>query len=388
MPAAGGRGRGARTVLVVLLLATLGLFGASTASAEQTAPTLGAWGAAVPSALAAEEQADVLHTSIEAQEDGSVVVTEDITWRFPEGEERHGIYRNVRVRAGYQDSESEYRYYELSGVEVSSPTGAPTDIVVQDFGAFRKIRIGSPSETVTGTARYVVRYRLAHLVNDIGDGTAEVYYDVVDPANTFPQRDVRATVSGPADVTRAACFYGPSGSTTACEATAGPTATFRIPDLAADEGASVVAAFPREAFGDLAPDLRSGSSESSSGSSVPPAVSRALAGLAVGAGILVPLLAAALMGLLVWTRGRDEQYAGLTPGLSPGRGEEAPVVYGGRAADRRGAVHRPVGGPAGPRRHRHRRGGQRRRRERDDRRPRRARAPDHRAGGPGDLPVR
>ena len=24
------------------------------------------------------------------------------------------------------------------------------------------------------------------------------------------------------------------------------------------------------------------------------------------------------MGMLVWTRGRDEQYAGLTPGLTPG----------------------------------------------------------------------
>ena len=37
------------------------------------------------------------------------------------------------------------------------------------------------------------------------------------------------------------------------------------------------------------------------------------------------------MGLLVWTRGRDEQYAGLTPGLSPGLGQEHQVVRGGPA---------------------------------------------------------
>ncbi len=87
----------------------------------------------------------------EVQADGGVVVTETISWRFPEGEERHGILRNVKVRAGYQESETQYRYYELTGVSVTSPSGAPTDIAVSDFGAYRQIRVGSPSETVSGT---------------------------------------------------------------------------------------------------------------------------------------------------------------------------------------------------------------------------------------------
>ena len=34
------------------------------------------------------------------------------------------------------------------------------------------------------------------------------------------------------------------------------------------------------------------------------------------------------MGVLVWTRGRDEQYAGLTPGLTPGHGQAGQVVRG------------------------------------------------------------
>ena len=45
--------------------------------------------------------------------------------------------------------------------------------------------------------------------------------------------------------------------------------------------------------------------------------------------MLLPLLAGALMGLLVWSRGRDEQYAGLTPGLTPGVDQQVPVVVGG-----------------------------------------------------------
>lgn len=329
--------RRAAALVLGVVAALTGVAGAPTATAQgvTSSSSVGAWGGR-PAALPTEEQADVLHTDIEAQEDGSVVVTEDLVWRFPEGEERHGIYRNVRVRAGYRDSDTEYRYYELSGVEVTSPTGAPTDIAIEDFGAMRRIRIGSPSEVVTGTERYVVRYRLAHLVNDIGDGTAEVYYDVVDPANDFPQRDVRAEVSGPVPVEKARCLYGPFGSTSECEATPGDPAVYTVPDLDRDEGASVVASFPRSAFGDLTPDLRQGSRSSSQGSSVSPEVSRALSGLALGTGVLLPLLAGGAMGLLVWTRGRDERYAGLTPGLTPGSlpgagGATASVTTGGPA---------------------------------------------------------
>ncbi|GGL28429.1 DUF2207 domain-containing protein [Phycicoccus endophyticus] len=338
---AGGRRRSVAAGLAgllggLLLAGSVALPAAAATSADTLAGgtlvggRLGAWGGS-PGSVAAAEQADSLHVAVEAERDGSVVVTEDITWRFPEGEQRHGIYRNVRVRAGYQDSETRYRYYELSGVEVTSPTGAPTDITVEDNGADRRIRIGSPSETVSGTARYVVRFRLAHLVNDIGDGTAEVYYDVVSTANGVPQHDVRATVAGPVPVTRAACYYGEFGSTTACEASAGDPASYRVPDLEAREGASVVASFPRGAFGDLAPDLRTGSVSSDEGSPLSPEAARTLGLLTLGAGALVPLGAATAMGLLVWRRGRDEQYAGLTPGLTPGVDQRPVVVRGGDA---------------------------------------------------------
>ena len=100
--------------------------------------------AARPAALPAQEQADKLLTEFSVDTDGSVVVTETITWRFPEGEERHGILRNVKVRVGYQDSDTQYRYYELTGVSVTSPSGAPTDISISDFGAFRQIRHRQP----------------------------------------------------------------------------------------------------------------------------------------------------------------------------------------------------------------------------------------------------
>ena len=75
-------------------------------------------------------------------------VTQRIRWDFPDGEERHGIYRTIQTRAGYQDSTTQYRHYELSDVEVTSPTGAPTDTDISDFGAYEQVRIGSADETV------------------------------------------------------------------------------------------------------------------------------------------------------------------------------------------------------------------------------------------------
>ncbi len=324
-----------RAVLVVLAALVVTAPTALAAPSAVTAPfegtaALASWTTGAPAAaLPMVEEAEQLATTFEVQEDGSVLVTEQIRWRFPAGEERHGIYRNVQVRAGYRDSETQYRAFELSGVEATSPSGAPTDIAIEDFGAYRRIRIGSPSETVGSVEDYVVRFRLAHVVNDIGDGTAEFYYDLVDSSNGFPQRQVSATVRAPVAATRAACFYGELGSTTPCEATAGDTSQFTVPDLDAEEGASVLTSYPRAAFGDLTPDLREGSSDAESGSSLSPAKARAVGWLAIGGGVLLPLLAGSLMGLLVWNRGRDEQYAGLTPGLQPGRGQEVPVVVGG-----------------------------------------------------------
>ena len=59
-----------------------------------------------------------------------------------------------------------------------------------------------------------------------------------------------------------------------------------------------------------------------------PGTARAVSLLSYGGGITLPVLAAGLMGVLVWKRGRDEQYAGLTPGLTPVTGAPAEVVRG------------------------------------------------------------
>ena len=306
-----------RTPWVALVVALLSFltWGAAPATASGLGADTQALQGFAPVSLDQADRYDVVYA---VNEDGSVDVEQTIDWTFPSDEERHGIYRTVQVRAGYRYSQTQYRYYSLSDVRVTSPTGAPTDVSISDFGAEKRIRIGSPSRTVSGTQTYVVSFHLENVVNDIGDGTAEFYFDHVSTSNEYVYKAPRATVKAPAAATRAACFYGTRGSTTECTAQAGETSTFTTPDIGPGEGVSILASYPRTAFGDLQPDLRDGSATDTSETKVSPRVGRTLGWLLGGLGALLPVLAAGLMGVLVWTRGRDEHFAGLTPGLTPG----------------------------------------------------------------------
>ena len=298
-----------------------------------------------------------------------------------EGEERHGIERFVTVRVGYQDRADTYREYPLSDVTATSPSGAPADVSVSDAadGSSVRIRVGRADETVSGTQTYVVRYHLGAYVNGFTDH-AEVYYNLVDAADDNVYEDVSATVTGPRSerprrvlhrrvrVDRA--LHGHAGRERPVQRPEGGQRAGGLdPGLAADR--RVRLARPGAARG---PGVRRRRASSRS------TTSKALGALALGAGVTLPLLAAGLMGTLVYTRGRDEQYAGLTPGLRPGRGRAGPGRPGAPRPGR-GPVHPAGGRPAGARRHGHRRDGQHHRRLRHHHRPRRPRPPHHRRGG-------
>ena len=170
--------------------------------------------AAPAQALSTDDKASSFHVDVDLQRDGSVRVTENITWQFPSDEERHGIERLIKVRAGYQEREDTYRVYEMGNVSARSTTGAPDDVSVTEFGAYDRIRVGRADETVSGTHSYVVSYTLANYVNGFEDH-AEFYFNLVDPSNESTYERVSATVRGPEPVDRVDCFYGELGSPTA-----------------------------------------------------------------------------------------------------------------------------------------------------------------------------
>ena len=180
---------------------------------------------------------------------------------------------------------------------------------------------------------YVVSYRLGKVINDIGDGTAEFYYNLISQANNNVYQDLGQRDRAGGDAERV--LLRRLGSTQECTHEPGATATFSAPTCAPARYVPIITSYPRDAFGDLTPDLiEYQSSRDDFGgpapSSIPAEVQRAIGGLLVGTGVLLPVGAAALMGVLVHKRGRDEWYAGLTPGLTPGYGEEAEIRRGGR----------------------------------------------------------
>jgi len=263
--------------------------------------------------------------------DGSVGVTETMVWQFGPGE-HHGIKRNITVRQAVSTPPNKYRFYEMSDVAASSPTGANADVYVSEVGADNVIRIGSPTEPFTGAQQqtYVVKYTLAHVANGFPDH-AELYWNVTGGGFDLPIDSVKITVHGPAAVTDALCYQGADRSAAPCQASAGPIATYSATGLGPREQVTIVASFPASAVTDTSPDLRDGDtgfSGGSSGSQVSPPMAKSLSLLGYGGGIAIPALAAVLMGMLVWKRGRDEQYAGLTPGLTPVAGASGPVTHG------------------------------------------------------------
>ena len=279
---------------------------------------------------AGDEGMDSFVAVYDLQPDGSMKVTETITWRFPSGEQRHGIFRNIVVRMGWNDEENRYRYFDLTDVAVSSPTGAPDDFRVSDNGASEEIRIGSADQFTSGTQVYTVSYTLHDVLNPItADGkpapdssqaaTVELYYNVFGTNETTARDRVSITVNAPTGSTQVACYQGVSRSDTPCQATSGDPARFSAAGLTSGDAMSVLASYPASAFGDVRADVREGDSGASIGSDAAPAANAAAWAGAVGA----PVLALAVMGALVWTRGRDERYADLTPGLSPAYGTGA-----------------------------------------------------------------
>ena len=254
--------------------------------------------------------------------EGGATVTETIDYVFgTSGGVKHGILRNIVTRQAVTDadgrsSEENFRYYDLDLESVTSPTGAPTETKLTDqSGGETQIRIGDPNVTVSGTQSYVVKYHLANVMNPFPDH-AEFFYNVF-VGDAVPKDRVKVTVTGPGGVTSVRCVRGSNPGRDCDSAQAGQTAVFTADNLLGNEDLTIATSLPRAGFGELKPDIRA------AGSSYDEGQAKVLTSLALAGGIGAPLVAAGVMGVLVATRGRDEWYAGVTPGLSPGSADAA-----------------------------------------------------------------
>ena len=267
-------------------------------------------GAAGAATSGAGERIQNYDVSLALSADGSMQVQESIRYDFDGSTGKHGIFR--RIPTVFTVDDQHERRYPISDISVSSPSGAPADTKVDD-GAATVIRIGAENRTVDGVQTYLIRYRVAAVVNSFSDHQ-ELYWNAIGDEWDVPVGSARVSVQGPGAVRKTACFEGAQGSTEQCTGSmSGQQATFTAADLAARQGMTVVVAFPTGTFPGAAPIIRERQTVQRAFSFTP------LSG--TGSIGLFALLAGAAAALVA-RRGRDEQYLGVTPGLEPGIGQE------------------------------------------------------------------
>src|SRR5699024_6677295 len=115
---------------------------------------------------------------------------------------------------------------------------------------------------------------------------------------------------------RTACFFGDEFEQNCDASSSGSTATYRLTELSPNTPLQVVAGFPAGTFGGVE-QIKTRRVTPSNMFELTPATGAATGVLGLGA-------IAALVGLQR-RRASDDVYLGLTPGLTPGRGQEARV---------------------------------------------------------------
>ena len=253
------------------------------------------------------------NVQILVEPDGSLRVTEDITYSF--STDGHGIERFIPDRYPYPPDPNFQRVVAISDLTVTSPSGAPTGVATEQQGDYLYVRVGDANQLVSGTQRYELTYRVTGALNAFPEH-AELYWNAIPALWSSPVLASKVVVTAPA-IDHVACFAGPVGSNSPCDRASHSStqAQFGNRDLGQGSALSVVVGMPVGAVVVPPPQLERiwslGYAFSTGGAHLP------VAGLAA-------LLGLAGVGWLVWTRGRDRRYAGLTPGLLPADGTEAP----------------------------------------------------------------
>jgi uncharacterized protein (TIGR04222 family) len=201
---------------------------------------------------------------------GNATFKEEITFSFSGA--KHGIFRDIIV---HQKCTDEYdREYPFDVVSVSSSTGAPAQYTIErptptasnpldlinflvDTTPIRRIKIGDPDRTITGTHTYEIVYTLDGVVNGFSEHD-ELYWNVIGNGWAVPINDVDVTVRTPAPASSATCFAGPTGARTPCtsaEVTSDGVSHYTQDSLNARENLTVLTVFPTGSIENTAPIL-------------------------------------------------------------------------------------------------------------------------------------
>ncbi|MGC0251306.1 DUF2207 domain-containing protein [Pseudactinotalea sp. Z1748] len=268
-----------------------------------------------PPAHAAGDEWSITRYEVDAQFDADGVAQVQVDLEFDFGaEEAHGPYLTFVDRQPIDDDPDHYRVLEYSGFEAISPSGAPADVRVEDAENAVAVYIGDEDVEITGLQRYTLTYRVDGIaVSGVGDqGQDEIYWQVIGQDFEVPLAQIRITVSATEAPEEAACWAGDPGSDIECSATVvgAEGAELHQGLLHPGQPMSVAVQFPAGTFGGAQPILTTRHTFANT-----IGLTRATGLGAAGA----TLFGVGLVVLVARGRGRDEQYMGVTPGLTPAR---------------------------------------------------------------------
>ncbi|MHA2648755.1 MAG: DUF2207 domain-containing protein [bacterium JZ-2024 1] len=203
--------------------------------------------------FAQPEQISEFHSSISAQRDGTLVVTELIKYDFDNLPDKHGIIRWIPLRYWRHNARYNLRFRLIS---VQNETGVPYKVKTSRTLDGISIRIGSPDQTVSGIHHYALVYATQRAINYFPDYD-EIYWNVTGNEWSVPIHHISAVVHLPevsAESVSTACFTGWLGSSASdCDKRVIPTKNgtdiiFSSRDLSPGEGFSVVVGVPSGTF--------------------------------------------------------------------------------------------------------------------------------------------
>ncbi len=234
----------------------------------------------------------------------------------------HGPHITLPLRQAIDKDPNHWWKMDVKFGGVTSPSGANTAVQTTTKNGNLVVRVGSESRRFTGVQKYVVTYSIHGIISgrNAESGLDEFNWTAVGTGWDVPTDNVSVTVTGPATIQKAACWTGSQfnrACSSATVSTSDPrTATFTARDVGDGKPLQVAAGFPAGTFANVEPVLE----KRYSVGTMFPATTPTLAATGIAT-----ILALALV-LRRATRSRDDVYVGLTPGLTPGAGEQVGVA--------------------------------------------------------------
>ncbi|WP_297742395.1 DUF2207 domain-containing protein [uncultured Tessaracoccus sp.] len=257
-----------------------------------------------------------IHVDVRLDEQGTAHVAMEFTMEFDRRPGRGPALQFFTTQKDGKNPDEEY-VFDFSKPRVSSPTGARTDLD-EERGMHAVVwRIGSKDVRYREPQQYKLEFTVKGIAWDDHpeSGLAEFSWQIFsDLDSRFTNFDT--TLSGPVAVEKAACFTGVGNRTKCAARIDSGKAHVHVDSVPVGQGIQLVAGFPKGTFNGATPSKRR----------IPTLGSNLTPGVVPGA-TAGGLAAVAAIG--TWVMGRrakrDLVYLGLTPGLAPAEGEDAPV---------------------------------------------------------------